>query len=196
MILPAPFAASGLSDRFSGIIEGLCRAVASRAAANPALSRLLVLLWSRLRRMAARFASLTERVGGRVGVRTPRRDGNRPRPSGALERLPRGFGWLVRLVPEAACYGAQLQGLLSGPGMAELLAATPGAKRVLRPLCRMLAVEPSPEVVPSARRERSRPRGDTGESAVARSPVRVGRVRVLRHAGLAWLRWRPAEEVG
>ena len=150
--------------------------------------------------MAGRFASLAGRLGGTVGgqaaVRTPRHGGDRPRSSEPRERLPRGFGWLVRLVPEAACSGAQLQHLLSEPGMAELLAGTPGAKRVLRPLCRMLAVEPSPELMASARRERSPPQDDKGNNAVARRPVRVPRVRVPRHAGLAWLRWRPAEQVG
>ncbi|MBV8093743.1 MAG: hypothetical protein JO110_11005 [Acetobacteraceae bacterium] len=31
-------------------------------------------------------------------------------------RLPRGFGWLMRLVPGAAAYGGQLQDLLADPG--------------------------------------------------------------------------------
>lgn len=189
--------ATTLSDRFSAIIEGLCRAVASRAAASPTLAPLLLIVWSRLRRMTRRFASLAGRVAGRVGGRitvgSPRRDGDGPRPSEQRERLPRGFGWLVRLVPEAGSHGAQLQGLLSEPGMAELLAVAPQAKRVLRPLCRMLAVTPSPELLPPAARQRSR--RDAGD-AVARGAVRARRVRVPREAGLAWLRWRPAEGVG
>ena len=76
--------------------------------------------------------------------------------SGAIRRanctLPRRFGWLVRIGGHrAAGVGAQLQAVLTAPEMVELLAAAPEAVRLLRPLCRALAVE-LPESVAQPRR--------------------------------------------
>ncbi len=52
-----------------------------------------------------------------------------------------GYAWLVVLMKHrAAGYGSQLQHILEQPEMAALLAASPQARRVLRPICRMLAV--------------------------------------------------------
>jgi len=67
-------------------------------------------------------------------------------------RLPRGQAWLIRLLPgEAASYGCQLQALLADPQMAALLAAAPEAGRILRPLCRLLAITPEGSLaLPSA----------------------------------------------
>ena len=48
------------------------------------------------------------------------------------------------LVPgEAACFAGQIRGLLAEPEMAGLIAASPQARRVLGPLCRMLGIEAS-----------------------------------------------------
>jgi hypothetical protein len=56
--------------------------------------------------------------------------------------LPHRFGWLVRAVGwRAAGYGGQLQAALQTPEMIELLLVAPQAARILRPLCRMLAVD-------------------------------------------------------
>ena len=52
-------------------------------------------------------------------------------------------GWLVRAALwRAAVYGYQLQLVLEMPEMVELLTAAPQAARILRPLCRMLLVDP------------------------------------------------------
>ena len=64
---------------------------------------------------------------------------------GAIRRanctLPRRFGWLVQAGGHrAAAFGAQIQAVLAAPEMVELLAASPQAARMLRPLCRALAV--------------------------------------------------------
>jgi hypothetical protein len=76
--------------------------------------------------------------------------------------LPVRFGWLLPLVPaDAACFGGQIAAVLAEPEMVALLEASPQARRVLRPLCRMLAVEMRPEA-PRARK----PAG----AAVALSP--------------------------
>ena len=74
---------------------------------------------------------------------------------------PRRFGWLVRCASyHAAGYGCQLQTVLGKPEMVALLMAAPQAERILRPVCRMLAVacallRPRPagavsEIVPEA----------------------------------------------
>ncbi len=56
--------------------------------------------------------------------------------------MPRRFGWLVQIGGhQAACVGSQLQAVLNTPEMADLLAASAQAGRILRPLCRALAVE-------------------------------------------------------
>ena len=67
---------------------------------------------------------------------------------------PGRFGWLVRAASwQAAGYGSQLAHVLRQPEMIDLLLASPRAARILRPVCRMLAVEmallrPRPEGAP------------------------------------------------
>jgi len=170
MVLALPNALN-LSARLTAIIDDLCQAAAARlaATARPGVRRtageaiagraktlsgtLLILLWSRLQVVSRRLAVLAARAAaGRALTRrhvaplTPARR----EPPAAWPRLPHKFAWLVRLVPEAACYGSQLRHLLAEPEMAALLAASPQARRLLRPLCRMLAVPP-PQAVPRAK---------------------------------------------
>ena len=142
---PAP------AERFALIIDGLRRAVAARIAGRRLAGPLIILICTRLGRLAGRFARLAARVAaGTAAPRrpaSPRRPTARPRP--ASQRLPRRFAWLLPLVPgEAAAYGSQLQHLLSDPEMAALIAAAPQAGRILRPLCRMLGVRPPPALLP------------------------------------------------
>ena len=81
------------------------------------------------------------RVGARVAVLG---EAAGPRLVAAEAVLPRRFGWLVRAVGyQAAGYGSQLRTILGQPEMVALLEASPEAGRILRPLCRMLAVETS-----------------------------------------------------
>ena len=55
---------------------------------------------------------------------------------------PGQFAWLVRMVGwQSAGYGSQLRHFLARPEVVEMLAACPQARRILTPLCRMLAVE-------------------------------------------------------
>jgi hypothetical protein len=79
---------------------------------------------------------------------------------GCAERtLPRRFGWLVRAGGyRAAAYGSQLQTLLAAPEMAELLAVSPAAVRLLRPICRALAFELPGCVAPPRAPKPPRPR--------------------------------------
>ena len=115
---------------------------------------LLFLAWTRLGRLASRFEALVAAVrSGRLpSARAPRvqaaGDFELPLLEGLPQpfRLPSGFGWLIRLVPGAAAYSGQVQHLLADPEMAALLAASPQASRILRPLCQMLAVRLGPEL--------------------------------------------------
>ncbi len=128
------------------------------------------LIWMRLRRTGARFAKLAARV--RAGelpaaARTSAsgasdqpsdfradRKAKRRRSVRPAERLPRGLAWLLRLVPEAAVYGSQLNHLLSDPEMVALLQAAPQMGRLLRPLCQMLGIRLSQHPVLHTRRMR------------------------------------------
>ena len=74
--------------------------------------------------------------------------------------LPRRFGWLVQAGGhQAAGFGLQLQTVLNTPEMVELLAASPQAGRILRPLCRALAMEvPGVSEAPRQRANAGRPK--------------------------------------
>jgi len=149
-VFPTPFPAP--ADRFARIIDGLCGAVAARAHKNALARPLLVLLYYRLRRMVVRLASLAGRVrSGTLPAPARRRAASsRPRTAPPAPRLPRGFVWVPRLVPEANGYASQLQHLLADPAMVALLAAAPQAGRILRPLCRMLGIRPPPGLLGSS----------------------------------------------
>jgi hypothetical protein len=135
------------------IVAGLQKAAAARAGRDHAVAPLVMLLWTRLARLTARltarFDALVARLaaghspaGRPAAPARPRTRSARKAPAAGL-RLPRGQAWLIRLLPgEAASYGCQLQALLADPQMAALLAAAPEAGRILRPLCRLLAITP------------------------------------------------------
>jgi hypothetical protein len=64
------------------------------------------------------------------------------RASGLARIWPGRFAWLVRLAGwQAAGFGSQLRAVLETPEMVALLEACPQAGRMLKPICRMLAVE-------------------------------------------------------
>ncbi len=90
-----------------------------------------------IERMLMRFrAGRLWRMPPRVVVARP------PMRRAGAAALPRRFGWLVQLGGHhAAGFGLQLQTVLNTPDMAELLASSTQAGRLLRPLCRALAVE-------------------------------------------------------
>ncbi len=166
-------AVSSLSERMGLIIAGLCQAVAVRGARNRAMQPAAILIWTRLRRMVARFDALVARAraGSQAGapVRAdPPAAAPHPPAAGAIRpgaaavrsphRLPGGFAWLIRLVPEAAVYGSQVQHFLGDPELAALLAVEPKLGRLLRPLCRMLAIRPGPDLPAALHRAEPPPR--------------------------------------
>jgi len=107
------------------------------------LFRRLGEICGKIERLAARFQA------GRLWRRAPRAAaGERLRAEVAPMRVariwPGRFGWLVRAAAHhAAVHGLQLRMILERPEMVELLKASPQAARILRPVCRMLAIETS-----------------------------------------------------
>jgi len=146
------------ADRVNRLIEELCRALDKHARARFIEAPMLLLIWNRINGMARRFATLVKRV--RAGTHkdpAPARSGNAsPQPQGSPKparaapaaKLPRHFNWLVNLLPEAERFGGELCWVLQRPEILMLIAETPQAGRILRPLCRMLGVEPPPALLP------------------------------------------------
>ena len=147
--VPAPLRAFApdLARRVGLILAALAAIVARRFLREPRLVALIVPLWNRLNRTASRFERLMARLAAGT-LPAPRRAAARrvrPLPVPRRAGLPTGRGWLVRaLGPEAAACASQLEHLLAEPGVAELLAAAPAARRVLGPLRHMLGVGPAP----------------------------------------------------
>jgi hypothetical protein len=133
----------------AGLIDGLCAAVAAHGVRGLLTAPLILLLWSRLRRMAVRARRLANRMAAGAPLSTPRRQAApRSRPSRPYVRLPRGVLWLVKVVPATASGAAGLRFLLDDPEMAALTDSPP-MRRLLRPLCRMLGVKPPPAAKPA-----------------------------------------------
>src|ERR1035437_7089914 len=128
---------------FALILTGLRAVLAARAAKDRALTALLVLVWNRLSRMATRFERLIAHWrAGTLPSPRPSRAGQ-PRKHTPKPTLPTAPARLAAPVGyTAAGFGSQLQHALSDPELAEFLAAAPQANRLLRPLCRMLGIEP------------------------------------------------------
>jgi hypothetical protein len=115
-----------------------------------------MLMYGRIGGISGRIERLLVRFrAGRLWQLTPRVavKGRTIRRKPAV-RLPRRFGWLVLAGRhEAVGYGLQLQAVLNTPDMVELLNASPQAVRILRPLCRALAME-LPTIMKPERGER------------------------------------------
>jgi hypothetical protein len=141
------------AERFATLIEEICRVLSKHGRSRFIAEPLLLLIWNRIMRMARQFASLAERVRtGTLSDTAPARSRDAsPQPAGAAgqprvappEVLPRHFRWLVNMLPETEAFGADLCWLLQRLEMEELIFAAPQVGRILRPLCRMLGVEPT-----------------------------------------------------
>jgi hypothetical protein len=163
-VIPAALSSGPASppERLAGLIEGLCKAVAAHGPRGLLTLPLLLLLWSRLRRMAVRARRLASRIAAAAPLSRHRPRAARQKPSRLYIRLPRGITWLVRVVPGTASGAATLQFLLDDPEMAEL-AQLPPMRRLLRPLCRMLGVRPPPVAKKPAPAEPAQPVQGAGE---------------------------------
>jgi len=146
------FGILSVADRFSQTLDGLCRAVAARIAPGMAgwamQAAMIVVVWGKLRRIEGKVQGLLARF--LAGKLRARKSGVRPvsvaprsgRSGSSTVKLPRRFGWLLALVPyEAANFSSQLRHLMGDPEMEAFLKASPQARRVLAPMCRMLGIE-------------------------------------------------------
>ena len=155
---PALFAFETVSANLRIILRGLMATMGMwrlAPAMTVALHRRVSAALGRIERMMIRFQA------GRLWRRTQTGSAQR-RTSRAAVRglaLPRRFGWLVQAgAHHAASVGTQLQTVLSTPEMAALLAASPQAGRILRPLCRALAVDLPGMADKPATERKTRPR--------------------------------------
>ncbi len=134
-----------LAEWLTLVVGGLKKVLWVRMG-DPAVAPLIALLWNRLSRLTRRFDALVARLDAGQPAAPRRQRSTRPAraaPEPGTLRLPRERFWLIRLLPhQAAAYGSQLQALLADPRTAALLAAAPEAGRILRPLCRLLAIHP------------------------------------------------------
>ena len=140
---------------FSNILSDLQKVIAAHAARNRALTVLLVALWGRVARMRTRLERLVAlwRAGKLPKARSARAHGTAARPACAKQVFPSSLAWLTRkLGYEAAVYGGQLRHLLTDADCAAFLEACPQAGRILRPLLRMLSIDPLPEVIQKVKR--------------------------------------------
>ena len=131
------------------ILSALRAAIAARAARDRALTVLLVAVWGRISRMGARLERLIAqwRAGTLPKQRAPRAvRASAPVGEGRV-RCPTGRVWLIARVPGVGAYGTQLAQVLTDAECQAFLAAVPQARRILRPLLRMLGVEPLPDLV-------------------------------------------------
>ena len=118
------------------------------------------LLWLRLHRLSSRLTRLyTLWLAGTLPTPRPKSATRGPQAAPALPaqipqlpcpgaplaaapaRLPRGHGWVLRRIPAAGPSAGWLHELLQHDHTRDFVAAAPQAARLLRPLCRALAVE-------------------------------------------------------
>lgn len=143
-----------MARRLGAIVAGLAALVAWRFLRLPHLVALIIPLWTRLTRAARRFERLVLRPARppkpRAGPAEKSQLGSADNARPHSAALPSGRGWLVReLGYEAVAFGLQLEALLAEPAMQAMLAALPGAGRILRPLCRMLGVSSASAMWPA-----------------------------------------------
>ena len=163
-------AAPELVRRLGWIVAGLAAVVARRFLKDPTFHDVIVPLCGWLNRTWRRFGRVRvvpEAPGAHEVPKVVRAPVVRDAQVRVVRRrLPLRRAWLVRALGwEVAGYGSQLQALLAEPEMVALLTAAPGVGRLLRPLCRMLGVEPVGALAPAV---------------VADAPARARRVRPKR----------------
>ena len=155
-----------LTDRFEWLIDGLCKTIGVDAHKRRMEAALAWAIWNRVRLLGDRLIALIARAragklaarrtphpdpppqGGREHEREP--DAGAGAASGAGVRLPTGFGWVTRVLPQTGQYAGLLAYLLRDPEMAALVEKTPQAARILRPLCQLLGVKETELLRPRA----------------------------------------------
>ena len=182
-VTPIPGNPIDPADRINGLIDEICRMLTKHGPGRFIDPPMLLLIWNRIMRLARRFASLAERVRtGRLAATARGREAS-VAPAGAARkpRVPPGelppthFRWLVNMLPEAEPFGGDLCWILQLLEMREFIFKAPRqAGRILRPLCRMLGVEPTSTLrLPARARVPSVVVAPEAE-AVSAPPVEVG----------------------
>jgi hypothetical protein len=137
-----------LPNHLVSMIEALVKIVAREGRRLRMPRPLIVLVWSRLARLANRFLSLVDWLNaGKLPPAARRRPAAPRSASGPLWRT-RHVAWVLRTMkPEVATCAGTLEYLLSMPEMTELIREVPQVGRILRPLCKILGVKPTAELV-------------------------------------------------
>lgn len=161
-LAPPGMTLAELALRLDTILAFVLRLIAAQ---SRIIGVITVPLWNRISRSRQRLARLLAHLAaGRLPrIRAPRRTtppaGPRSEPNGAaVMPIPSRPLWLViKLGYQAAGLGSHLTYLLQAPGVAEVLASSPGAARTLRPLCRLLGVNLPPALQLPPRPRKPRP---------------------------------------
>src|SRR6516164_7856660 len=136
-------AAYSVTDRFTWLFDGLCKAIGVDAQRQRVEAALAWAIWNRVRLLGDRLIALAERVrAGRVPRRRSPRSDTSPRlvrsaaqspqggegearevqkPGSPALTLPREFGWVRRMLPETGQYAGLLRYLLRDPETVALL---------------------------------------------------------------------------
>ena len=170
---------------------------------DPALVPLIVQSYGRLGRIMQQFVALVDRLATGWRPRPFVARAKRPGVAQAMvaaraARLPMGFGWLMQLAPGTMQLGGQVRAVMEDPDLVGLLAADPRVARILRPLCRMMAIEwqdvghgpvahnPRPEVARPVRKTEAA-KARTWAEFITLSPVAV--MPVVARRGLPKIGW-------
>jgi hypothetical protein len=140
-----------LKDRLALYFAGLRAALATTPSMPQAQSTLLAMVWRYVLRLSFRIDRLITRWKAgtlpRPGAPRPGR-GRTSAPRAMREfPLPSRPKWLIRRMPGTGigAFGGQLRHLLENDAeLQALLEASPQARRLLGPLCRMFGIAPPP----------------------------------------------------
>jgi len=139
--LPAVEIARALDVIFARLIDLLW----TRARYALLLGPLAGLVATRLARTRLRLACALARIIAGTPAQPPRPRATTRRRGAAIPFPNRRFAWLAAMLDhDVRNIASQFATLLHQPSVAETLAASPGATRTLRPLCRMLGIELPP----------------------------------------------------
>lgn len=195
---PAP-TADEIARGLDAILAALLDALWTRALFARLLGPLLFPLWNRISRTRQRLARAMARIIAGTPAR-PARPHATPRKSGTTSPIPRRrHGWLTHLLGDSIpAHASRLAHLLNQPGVAATIAASPGAARTLRPLCRMLGTDLPPALrlpdpaprPPRPRAPKPPPEPPQGTPERPLQPYVRRAVRYMKRHGL-WRPWTP-----
>ena len=192
-----------LSDRFSSLIKGLLSDVVAEFPMGWVAKPLIKLLWWRLRRMSARFATIMAQLqAGTLPPPTVRRPPAPPAPAAASPppaeppaprplELPRRVGWVTQKIPGAEVWADDLKQVLADPRLPAAVADAPQLGSVLRPMCQMMGVKkPAWLRLPRLPRRPRRPRPSRRRVIPPAPDWAVNAPgAILKPDGTVWQRW-------